>query len=314
MLAPRFDAVFGGVSFSVVHDMTFHGSNPALIMPFRDGRIDEKAFADFVEWQIAEGSHGVVPVGTTGESPTLSHAEHKRVVELCVEVVAGRVPVIAGAGSNNTLESVELAQHAQKVGANAVLAVCPYYNRPTQEGLYQHYRTLAASVDLPIFVYNVPARTVTDISVDTLARLSKECPNIVGVKDATAKLDRVSLQRIASGTDFIQLSGEDATALAFNAHGGRGCISVTANVAPRLCAQFQEATLAGDFAKALELQDRLMPLHKALFLETSPAPVKYACSLLGKSLPDARLPIVPCSDGVKADVRAAMVHAGLING
>ena len=294
--------------------MTFHGSNPALITPFRDGKVDEKAFAEFVEWQISEGSHGVVPVGTTGESPTLSHEEHKRVVELCVQVVAGRVPVIAGAGSNNTAEAIDFAVHAEKVGADAILSVAPYYNKPTQEGLYQHFKAQADAISIPVFIYNIPGRSIVDISVETLARLSRDCANIVGVKDATAKLDRVSLQRQECGKDFIQLSGEDATALAFNAHGGRGCISVTANVAPRLCSEFQEATLAGDYTKALEIQDRLMPLHRALFLETSPAPVKYACSLLGKVLPDSRLPIVPCSDGVKAEVQAAMVHAGLING
>ena len=285
----------------------------AMVTPFdADGALDLDEARRLARWLEANGHDGLVVAGTTGEAPVLSEQEKLSLFAAVIEAVT--IPVIAGTGSNDTAHSVHLSKEAAALGAAGILAVCPYYNRPTQEGLYQHYRTLAASVDLPIFVYNVPARTVTDISVDTLARLSKECPNIVGVKDATAKLDRVSLQRIASGTDFIQLSGEDATALAFNAHGGRGCISVTANVAPRLCAQFQEATLAGDFAKALELQDRLMPLHKALFLETSPAPVKYACSLLGKSLPDARLPIVPCSDGVKAEVRAAMVHAGLING
>lgn len=294
--------------------MNLRGSSPALITPFRDGEIDEKAFADFVEWQIAEGSHGVVPVGTTGESPTLSHEEHKRVVELCVEVVAGRVPVIAGAGANNTAEAVDFARHAEAVGADAILSVCPYYNKPTQEGLYQHFKTQADATSLPLVIYNIPGRSIVDMSVETMARLYNDCENIVGVKDATAKLDRVSLQRQHCGKDFLQFSGEDATALGFNAHGGHGCISVTANVAPALCAQFQEASLAGDFAKALEIQDRLMPLHRALFLETSPAPVKYACSLLGKCLPDARLPIVPCSEAVKAEVRAAMVHAGLING
>ncbi len=291
----------------------FRGSITALITPFSNGAVDEEAYAAFVDWQIEQGTHGLVPVGTTGESPTLSHDEHKRVVEICVSTAAGRVPVIAGAGSNNTAESVDLAQHAQTVGADAVLSVCPYYNRPTQEGLYLHYKTLAEAIDLPVFVYNVPSRTVTDISVETLARLHRDCANIVGVKDATANLSRVSLQRMASGSEFIQISGEDPTALAFNANGGVGCISVTSNVAPALCAQMQEATLAGDFGQALEIQDRLMPLHRALFLETSPAPVKYAASLLGKARPEARLPIAPCSDSAREEVRAAMVHAGLLN-
>ena len=291
----------------------FHGSMPALITPFRNGSVDEDAYAAFVDWQIDEGTHGLVPVGTTGESPTLSHPEHKRVVSLCVEVANKRVPVIAGAGSNNTVESIELAQHAQQAGADAVLAVCPYYNRPTQEGLYLHYKALADAIDIPVFIYNVPGRTVTDISVETIARLDADCPNIIGVKDATANLMRVSLQRAACGPHFVQVSGEDGTALAFNAHGGKGCISVTANVAPKLCAEFQEATLKGDFETALDIQDKLIPLHQALFLETSPAPVKYAASLLGKVAPEARLPIAPCSDGVREEVRAAMVHAGLLN-
>lgn len=291
----------------------FHGSMPALITPFRNGSVDEDAYAAFVDWQIDEGTHGLVPVGTTGESPTLSHPEHKRVVSLCVEVANKRVPVIAGAGSNNTVESIELAQHAQQAGADAVLAVCPYYNRPTQEGLYLHYKALADAIDIPVFIYNVPGRTVTDISVETIARLNADCPNIIGVKDATANLMRVSLQRTACGPDFVQVSGEDGTALAFNAHGGKGCISVTANVAPKLCAEFQEATLKGDFETALDIQDKLIPLHQALFLETSPAPVKYACSLLGKCAPDIRLPLAPVSDGVRQQVRAAMTHAGLLN-
>ncbi|MEM8627360.1 MAG: 4-hydroxy-tetrahydrodipicolinate synthase [Pseudomonadota bacterium] len=291
----------------------FHGSMPALITPFRNGSVDEDAYAAFIDWQIDEGTHGLVPVGTTGESPTLSHPEHKRAVSLCVEVANKRVPVIAGAGSNNTVESIELAQHAQEAGADAVLAVCPYYNRPTQEGLFLHYKALAEAIDIPVFIYNVPGRTVTDISVETIARLNDECSNIIGVKDATANLMRVSLQRAACGSDFIQVSGEDGTALAFNAHGGRGCISVTANVAPKLCSEFQEATLKGDFETALDIQDKLIPLHQALFLETSPAPVKYACSLLGKCSPDIRLPLAPVSEGVQQQVRAAMTHAGLLN-
>ena len=293
--------------------MTFHGSNPALITPFRDGKIDEKAFAEFVEWQISEGSHGVVPVGTTGESPTLSHDEHKRVVELCVEIVAGRVPVIAGAGSNNTAEAVDFAVHAEKVGADGILTVSPYYNKPTQEGLYQHFKAQADAISIPVIIYNIPGRSIVDVSVETLARLSKDCPNIIGVKDATAKLDRVSLQRQACGADFIQLSGEDATALGFNAHGGRGCISVVGNIAPRLCAEFQEATLAGDFARALELQDRLMPLHRAAFAESNPCPTKYALSVLGKCSDEVRSPMVTVEAATRERMEAAMRHAGLLN-
>lgn len=292
----------------------FHGSIPALITPFNDGKVDEAALRKLVEWHIAEGSHGVVPVGTTGESPTLSHDEHKRVVEIVVEQVAGRIPVIAGAGSNSTEEAVDFAVHAQQAGADAALSIVPYYNKPTQEGIYQHLAAVARAVpDLPIFVYNVPGRTVASISVETLDRLAKDFANIAGVKDATADLTRPSLQRLATGEQFIQLSGEDGTALAFNAHGGTGCISVTANVAPRLCAEFQEATLAGDYAKALKLQDRLMPLHKALFCETSPSPVKFAVSLLGHASEELRLPMVPATDWAREQVKAAMVHAGLLN-
>ena len=292
--------------------MTFRGSNPALITPFRDGKIDEKAFAEFVEWQISEGSHGVVPVGTTGESPTLSHDEHKRVVELCVEIMAGRVPVIAGAGSNNTAEAVDFAVHAEKVGADGILTVSPYYNKPTQEGLYRHYRAIAEAVDIPIIIYNIPGRSVIDMSVATMSRLYFDCKNIVGVKDATANLARTSQQRAAMGEEFIQLSGEDATALGFNAHGGRGCISVTSNIAPALCAQFQAACQDGRFGDALKLQDQLMPLHDSLFLESNPAPVKYAAHLLGLCQPDTRLPLAPISDATKEAVRAAMVQAGLL--
>ena len=291
----------------------FKGSIPALVTPFRDGAVDEKAFQDLVEWQISEGSHGLVPVGTTGETPTLSHDEHKRVVSLCVEAAAGRVPVIAGAGSNSTDEAVDFARHAKSAGADGALVVVPYYNRPTQAGMYAHFKTVHDAADLPIVVYNVPARTASSIDVETLARLSADCPNIVAVKDATADLSRPSLQRAASGADFIQLSGEDATALGFNAHGGVGCISVTANCAPRLCATFQEAMLAGDFATALELQDRLMPLHKALFIESSPAPVKYALSALGRIADAVRLPLMPATETARAAVRGAMVHAGLLN-
>jgi len=290
----------------------FRGSFTALVTPFRDGALDEKAFRAFVDWQIAEGTHGLVPVGTTGESPTLTHAEHNQVVAWAVEQAAGRVPVIAGAGSNNTAEAVDLAENAQKVGASAVLVVTPYYNKPTQEGLYHHFKAIAAAVDLPIFIYNIPGRSVIDMSVETMARLF-EIRNIVGVKDATASMTRVSVQRQVLGPDFIQLSGEDATALGFMAHGGVGCISVTSNVAPRLCAQFQAACLKGDFATALSIQDTLMPLHTALFVETNPTPTKYALSLLGKMGEEVRLPLVPVSEATRAVVRSAMVHAGLIN-
>ena len=290
----------------------FRGSFTALVTPFRDGALDETAFRDLVDWQIAEGTNGLVPVGTTGESPTLSHAEHGHVVEWCVQQAKGRVPVIAGAGSNNTAEAVSLARHAEKVGADAVLVVTPYYNKPTQEGLYQHFKAVNDAISLPIFIYNIPSRSVIDMSVDTMARLY-ELENIVGVKDATANMARASLQRQVLGADFLQFSGEDATALGFMAHGGHGCISVASNVAPRLCAQFQAACLAGDYAAALELQDILMPLHTSLFIETNPSPTKYALSVLGKMREDARLPMVPVSDTTRAVVRQAMVHAGLIN-
>ncbi|MGQ3674053.1 4-hydroxy-tetrahydrodipicolinate synthase [Xanthobacter sp. TB0139] len=290
---------------------SYRGSFTALVTPFRDGEVDEKAFRDFVDWQIAEGVHGLVPVGTTGESPTLSHAEHNQVVAWAVEQAAGRVPVLAGAGSNNTAEAIALGQHAQKVGADALLVVTPYYNKPNQEGLYQHFKAIAEAVDLPIFIYNIPSRSVIDMSVETMARLF-ELKNIVGVKDATANMARASLQRQTVGTDFIQLSGEDATAMGFMAHGGLGCISVTANVAPRLCAEFQNACLAGDYTTALALQDKLMPLHTALFVETNPTPTKYALSLLGRMGDEVRLPLVRVAEPTKAIVRAAMVHAGLI--
>ena len=293
--------------------MTFRGSIPALITPMKNGKVDEDAFRKFVAWQIKEGSHGLVPVGTTGESPTVNPVEHKRLIEICVKIAAGKVPVIAGTGSNSTAEAIEYTVHAKAAGADAALVVCPYYNKPTQDGLYAHFRAIAEAVDIPIFVYNVPGRTVANISAETLARLARDCPNIVGTKDASADLTRPSRQRILSGDKFIQLSGEDGTALAFNAHGGVGCISVTANVAPRLCAEFQEATLKGDYAMALTLQDRLMPLHIALFVETSPAPIKFAVSLLGHCEPELRLPLVECTEATKKQVRAAMVHAGLLN-
>jgi 4-hydroxy-tetrahydrodipicolinate synthase len=289
----------------------FRGSITALITPFKDGQVDQAAFQAFVEWQIDEGTHGLVPTGTTGESPTLSHDEHKRVVELCIEAAAGRVPVMAGTGSNSTEEAIHLTKHAKRAGADAALVVTPYYNKPTQEGLYAHFKAIAEAVDIPIYVYNIPGRSVVNMSVETMARLA-ELPNIVGVKDATGDLTRPSLQRWKIGADFIQLSGEDGTALAFNAHGGVGCISVAANVAPRLVSQFQNATLQGNYAAALELQDRLMPLHTALFVETSPSPVKYAASLLGKCRDDVRLPLVQIGDATRKAVRDAMDHAGLL--
>lgn len=290
----------------------FRGSYTALVTPFKNGALDEAGFRGLVNWQIAEGTHGLVPVGTTGESPTLSHDEHKRVVEWCVEEARGRVPVIAGAGSNSTAEAIGLARHAEEAGASAVLVVTPYYNKPTQEGLYQHFKAINDAIGIPIIIYNIPGRSVIDMSVDTMARLY-ELKNITGVKDATANVLRVSQQRAAMGDGFNQLSGEDSTALGFNAHGGHGCISVTSNVAPRLCSEFQSACLRGDYSEALKLQDKLLPLHTNLFIETNPSPVKYALSLLGKMAPDVRLPMVPVSEPTKAAVRSAMVHAGLLN-
>lgn len=292
----------------------FKGSIPALLTPFTEtGAFDEKAFAAHVDWVISEGSHGVVPVGTTGESPTLSHDEHKRVVELCIEVTAGRVPVIAGAGSNNTREAIELAQHAEKVGANALLVVTPYYNKPTQKGMIAHFKAIAEAVSLPIIIYNIPGRSVVDMSPETMGALAHAHKNIVGVKDATGKIERVSEQRATCGKDFVQLSGEDATALGFNAHGGVGCISVTANVAPKLCAEFQEATLAGDFAKALAYQDRLMPLHKAVFMEPGVCGAKYGLSKLGRMSRAVRSPLLPLLEpATEAAMDAALKHAGLI--
>ncbi|QTL03666.1 4-hydroxy-tetrahydrodipicolinate synthase [Aquabacter sp. L1I39] len=290
----------------------YRGSFTALVTPFKDGKLDEKAFRDLVDWQIAEGTHGLVPVGTTGESPTLTHDEHRQVVEWCVKQAGGRVPVIAGAGSNNTVEAIDFARHAEKVGADAVLVVTPYYNKPTQEGLYQHYKAIDAAIGIPIFIYNIPGRSVVDMSVETMARLY-ELKNIAGVKDATASMVRVSQQRQVLGEDFIQLSGEDATALGYMAHGGHGCISVTSNIAPRLCADFQTACLAGDYKAALALQDKLMPLHTGLFVETNPQLPKYALSVMGKMDEELRLPLVPATEGARAVVRKAMVHAGLIN-
>ncbi len=290
----------------------FRGSFTALVTPFKDDALDQKAFRDLVEWQIGEGTNGLVPVGTTGESPTLSHDEHNQVIEWCVDQARGRVPVIAGAGSNSTREAIELSQHAEKAGADAVLIVTPYYNKPTQEGLYQHYKAINDAIGIPIIIYNIPGRSVIDMSVETMKRLY-ELKNIAGVKDATANMVRVSQQRAALGEGFNQLSGEDATALGFMAHGGDGCISVTSNVAPRLCAEFQSACLRGDYAAALVLQDKLMPLHQNLFIETNPAPAKYALSILGKIADTVRLPMVPLGDKSKAAVRDAMVHAGLVN-
>ncbi len=293
----------------------FKGSIPALVTPFTaTGAVDADGFVAHVEWQIKEGSHGLVPVGTTGESPTLSHDEHKKVVELCIEAAAKRVPVIAGAGSNNTTEAIELAQHAEKAGADAILVVTPYYNKPTQKGLFAHYAAIAESVKLPIVIYNIPGRSVVDMSVETMAALSKAYANIIGVKDATGKIERVSEQRMACGPEFVQLSGEDATALGFNAHGGVGCISVTANVAPRLCAEFQQATLAGDYAKALAYQDKLMPLHKAIFMEPGLCGAKYALNRLGRMSRTVRSPLLTTLEpATEAAIDAALRHAGLMN-
>ncbi|MBD9555848.1 4-hydroxy-tetrahydrodipicolinate synthase [Ensifer sp. ENS03] len=293
----------------------FKGSIPALVTPFTaTGAVDADGFVAHVEWQIKEGSHGLVPVGTTGESPTLSHDEHKKVVELCIEAAAKRVPVIAGAGSNNTTEAIELAQHAEKAGADAILVVTPYYNKPTQKGLFAHYAAIAESVKLPIVIYNIPGRSVVDMSVETMAALSKAYANIIAVKDATGKIERVSEQRMACGPEFVQLSGEDATALGFNAHGGVGCISVTANVAPRLCAEFQQATLAGDYAKALAYQDKLMPLHKAIFMEPGLCGAKYALNRLGRMSRTVRSPLLPTLEpATEAAIDAALRHAGLMN-
>jgi 4-hydroxy-tetrahydrodipicolinate synthase len=287
------------------------GSNPALITPFKNGAVDEAAFRRLIAWQIAEGSHGLVPAGTTGESATLSHEEHNRVVEICVDEAKGRVPVIAGAGSNATDEAIALTQHAKDVGADAVLSVAPYYNRPTQEGLYRHFAAIAEAVDIPIVVYNVPGRTGIDISDETMARLSRVA-NIIGVKDATANLARPSRERIACASGFRLISGEDGTALGYMAHGGHGCISVTANVAPKLCAEFQNACMQGAFEMALAIQDKLMPLHDAMFCEASPAPAKFAASLLGMSSDEVRLPLVSVTEPARLRIREAMVFAGLI--
>jgi len=288
----------------------FSGSFVALITPFKDGKIDEVSFQRFCEWQIDQGTDGLVPVGTTGESPTLSHEEHKRIVSLCVEVSNGRVPVIAGAGSNSTETTVEFVRYAKEAGADGTLVVTPYYNKPTQEGLYQHFKAAAEAADLPLIIYNIPPRSVIDMSVETMARLAV-IPNIVGVKDATADLVRPLATRLALGPEFCQLSGEDATVTAYLAQGGHGCISVTANVAPKLCSSLHAAWRAGDLEQLSEIRDMLMPLHKALFIESSPAPTKYAVSQLGMCAPTVRPPIYEVTDATKAEVRAAMEHAGI---
>ena len=287
------------------------GSIPALVTPFRNGNLDLVTLKKLVDWHIAEGSTGLVPVGTTGESPTLSHEEHRMVVEVVVKAAAGRVPVIAGAGSNNTVEGIDLIRHAEAVGADAALVVTPYYNKPTQAGLIAHYTALHDCCTLPIIIYNIPGRSVVDMTPETMGILAR-LPRIIGVKDATGKIERVSMQRASCGPDFIQLSGEDATALGFNAHGGVGAISVTANVAPRLCAEFQTATLAGDYGLALDYQDRLMPLHEAIFIEPGLVGAKYAMSLLGLCRDEVRLPHVGLTEPTKARIRQAMQHAGLI--
>lgn len=290
----------------------FKGSITALVTPFADGKVDEVALRGLVDWQIAEGASGIVPCGTTGESPTLSHAEHKQVIEITVETCKGRVPVIAGAGSNNTEEAIDFVRHAQKVRADGLLIVSPYYNKPSQEGIYQHFKAIDAEASLPIIVYNIPGRSVIDIQVETLKRIFRDCKNVTGVKDATGNLLRPSLDRMALGKEFNLLTGEDGTALGYMAHGGHGCISVTANVAPRLCADFQDACLNGNFHKALELQDRLMPLHQALFLETNPAGPKYALEKLGRIRGDLRLPLVSVSSSARQAIDEAMRHAGIL--
>ncbi|UWQ05043.1 4-hydroxy-tetrahydrodipicolinate synthase [Aliiroseovarius crassostreae] len=289
----------------------FKGSLPALVTPFKDGAVDFDALKRIVNWQIDEGSNGLVPVGTTGESPTLSHEEHEAVIEAVVETAAGRVPVIAGAGSNNTVETLRFMEHAKRVGASAGLVVTPYYNKPTQRGLIHHYLAVADAVDLPIVIYNIPGRSVVDMTPETMGELASH-PNIIGVKDATGDLARVSFQRMTCGADFCQLSGEDATAHGFNAQGGQGCISVTANVAPRLCADMQAATLRGDYAQALEIADRLMPLHKAIFTEPGLVGAKYGLSKLGLCAPDVRSPLTDLEDSTKALIDDAMRHAGLL--
>ena len=290
----------------------FNGSFVALITPFKDGKVDEETFREFVEWQISEGTNGLVPVGTTGESPTLSHDEHMKVVEICIKVADGRVPIIAGAGSNSTDEAIMLSQHAKNAGADAALVVTPYYNKPTQEGLYRHYEAIQSEAEIPIIIYNIPARSIIDMSVETMKRLSK-LQNIVGVKDATSDLNRPILTAAACGKDFCQLSGEDGTAIPFNAGGGHGCISVTGNIAPKLCSEMQTAWFEGDVERAMELQDVLMPVHSALFCETSPGPVKYAAELIGFGTAYARLPICEIADSSKKMFERALKDAGIIS-
>lgn len=290
----------------------FKGSFPALITPMSNGEVDESAFKAFVEWQISEGTDGLVPCGTTGESPTLSHDEHMRVTEWCIEVADRRVPVIAGTGSNSTIEAIELTKHAKSAGADAALVVTPYYNKPTQKGLYEHYKAIHDACGIPIIIYNIPGRSIVDMSVETMAELAK-LPNIVGVKDATQDLARPIVTRLATGPDFCQMSGEDGTAVPYLAAGGHGCISVTANIAPRMCADMQRAWRERDLDKVMDLQDRLMPVHEAMFCETSPGPVKYAASLLGKCSAETRLPICEISDASKEKVRKALSDAGLTN-
>ena len=291
----------------------FKGSYVALITPMRpDGAVDEAAFGAFVDWQIQQGTHGVVPVGTTGESPTLSHDEHRRVVEIAVEVAAGRVPVVAGAGSNSTAEAIELTRHAKAAGADAALIVTPYYNKPTQQGMILHYTAIADAVDLPIIIYNIPSRSVVDMGVETMAQLARH-RNIVGVKDSTANLARPLHTRRACGAGFVQMSGEDHTALAFLAAGGHGCISVTGNIAPRLCSEMHRAWQDGEAERAMSIQDRLLALHDAMFAESNPGPVKYGASLMGHGSGHCRLPLAPVSDTTRAQVRSAMLDAGLLN-
>ncbi|MCY4007160.1 MAG: 4-hydroxy-tetrahydrodipicolinate synthase [Rhodobacteraceae bacterium] len=289
----------------------FSGSIPALVTPFRNQHVDYEALERLVDWQIKQGSNGLVPVGTTGESPTLSHDEHEQVVRHVTRAANGRVPVIAGAGSNNTEEALRFVRFAEEVGAHAALVVTPYYNKPTQEGLYHHFRTLHDATSIPVIIYNIPGRSVVDMLPETMARLA-ELPRIIGVKDATGDIVRVSSQRDLCGTDFVQLSGEDASAMGFNAHGGQGCISVTANVAPQLCAQFQDATLAGDYRRALEYQDLLYPLHAAIFAEPGLAGAKFGLSVLGKCTNETRLPLVPVTKSTEDRILDAMRHAGLI--
>ena len=289
----------------------FKGSLVALITPVRNGGVDEKAFQDFVEWQIAEGTHGLVPCGTTGESPTLSHDEHKRVTELCIEAAAGRVPVVAGAGSNSTAEAIDLAEHAKAAGADGILVVTPYYNKPNQDGLYEHFKAINDAVEIPMIIYNIPPRSVVDMTVETMAELAK-LPNVVGVKDATTDLQRPLETRIAAGPDFCQLSGEDGTALPFLIQGGVGCISVSANVAPKLCSMMHDAWQQGALETAMQINERLLPLHKAMFFQPSPAGAKYGAHLLGHCAPDTRLPLTPAAPETQARVRSAMTGLELI--